>query len=182
MNLLVPERPTVVKNWFRVNGFLLNENKTQILNFGLKDIDNNLQFVNLLGFHLDKKLCWKHHVDKVSNKISRVIFLLRKLRDIIPLEGLRNVYFSLFQSHVSYGLHLWGHASSVKDILLCQKRAIRIMLNKKSTEHCKPLFIKLRILTVYNLFIYLCLVYIHTNISNYCLRSDIRNRYRPYKK
>ena len=28
-----------------------------------------------------------------------------------------------------------------------------------------------------SLFIHLCLVYIHTNITNYCLRSDIHNRY-----
>ena len=54
-NLLVSEHLTIAKNWSRVNSFLLNENTTQIMNFGLKDIDS-LQFVNLLGFHLDKEL------------------------------------------------------------------------------------------------------------------------------
>ncbi|PSN36756.1 hypothetical protein C0J52_19375 [Blattella germanica] len=70
-------------------------------------------------------------------------FLLRKLRTSFT------PYFALFHTHIQYCLHLWGLASNSKEILKYQKIAIRIMLHKKINEPCRPLFVQLKMLTVY---------------------------------
>ncbi|PSN33035.1 hypothetical protein C0J52_27532 [Blattella germanica] len=100
----------------------------------LREISNEFPSVKLLGLELSKTLSWKNHIEVVCRKISRVTFLLRKLRTSVPLNTLRQVYFALFHTHIQYCLHLWGHASNSKEILKCQKRAIRIMLHKKMNE------------------------------------------------
>jgi len=41
-----------------------------------------------------------------------------------------------------------------------RKKALRIMNKAPLKEHCKPLFIKSKILTVINLYIYVCLLYV----------------------
>lgn len=175
LDLLTDESINIVKNWFSVNGFMLNESKTKIMNFSLREISNEFPSVKLLGLELDKTLSWKNHIEVVCRKISRVTFLLRKLRTSVPLNTLRQVYFALFHTHIQYCLHLWGHASNSKEILKCQKRAIRIMLHKKINEPCRPLFVQLKILTVYSLFIYTCLINIHANLETFNLRSDVHN-------
>ncbi|PSN57373.1 hypothetical protein C0J52_02907, partial [Blattella germanica] len=56
-----------------------------------------------------------------------------------------------------------------------KKKAVRILANANFLEHCKPLFIKLEVLTVINLFIYDVLLYTLNNMNNYNLVSTIHN-------
>ncbi|PSN48788.1 hypothetical protein C0J52_07030 [Blattella germanica] len=122
LDLLTDESINIVKNLFSVNGFMLNETKTKIMNFSLREISNEFPSVKLLGLELDKTLSWKNHIEIVCRKISRVTFLLRKLRTSVPLNTLRQVYFAMFHTHIQCCLHLWGHASNSKEILKCQKK------------------------------------------------------------
>ncbi len=97
-----------------------------------------------------------------------------KLRDLISNEYLRACYFGLFQSHISYGLILWGHTYATQRILIIQKKVLRTMCRAASSqEHCRPLFAQTKILTVINLYIYQILIYAKTNIHLYNTRQDI---------
>lgn len=72
--------------WFKNNGFLLNVNKTMYMNFSLtetKDADI-CDTVTLLGITLDKKLTWSSHVDNICARLSRVLYLLRHLKGLLP--------------------------------------------------------------------------------------------------
>lgn len=158
------------QNWFNFNLLKMNAGKTQKLIFDLST--NNLeniqnQSVIYLGLKLDKKLTWKHHIEDLSKKLSKKIFFLRKLCRSVTTEVKRIAYFSIFQANLSYGVLLWGHAKSVQTIFKIQKKAIRIINNKKKREHCRQLFIDNGIMTVYSLFIYHCLLYIKENIHKY---------------
>jgi len=145
------------KNWFELNHLQLNENKTQTLlcslwnRPGIKD--HSSESVKLLGLMVDQKLTWTDHVDLVCKKLSRVIFLLRKLRLLVTPEYLLMTYYALFHSHISYGIVLWGHAPATSRVLVLQKAAVRIISNSDRLEHCKPIFSQLGILTVHSQFI-----------------------------
>lgn len=54
---------------------------------------------------------------------------------------------ALFQRHALYGMVIWGHSSAAWNILLRQKRALRIIPSSGNREHCSPK--DLSVFTVY---------------------------------
>jgi hypothetical protein len=145
-------------NWFRANGFVLNENKTQHILFSLKNTLEHGTPVKFLGIYVDGRLTWETHIMYVARKLSRVIYLLKTLKNHVPDNFVRSAYFAFFHSVLSYGLKLWGNSCHIDRILVLQKEAIRTLVDAGSREHCKPLFIKLGVLTVINQYIFLILM------------------------
>jgi hypothetical protein len=151
-------------NWFLSNRFQLNEDKTQQLICSLSRQHLDIQApVKLLGFMLDKKLTWENHVGQITNRLSRMCFLLLKLRYSVSEPYLVMVYHALFHCHVSYGLLLWGHSCRVPDVLKLQKRALRIITSSDFRATCRPLFARLGIFTLVGHFILLCVLYVKEN-------------------
>ncbi|XP_054267049.1 uncharacterized protein LOC128989202 [Macrosteles quadrilineatus] len=168
---------TSAKNWFQSNKLKLNEDKTQRILLSLKkEIPaGNNEPVKILGFWLDNRLDWNFHVAKVCSKLSRVICLLRKLTKALTVDHLLGIYHALFHSHLNYGLLLWGHSAACSDALALQKKALRVMASTHDLEHCKPLFKKFRIFTVYNQYIFNSLNYIKQNINLFNDRTTIHH-------
>jgi len=85
--------------WFEANGITLNKSKTQSLLFTLcrtqTDIDE-CESAKLLGVVLDSTLNWELHIQNVCTRLSRVVCLLRHLRNLLPNNILRNSYFAFF--------------------------------------------------------------------------------------
>ena len=71
-----------------------------------------------------------------------------------PISVISSIYFALFQSQISYGLMAWGTACNdlIDKIFLLQKRAIRIISDSCFNDHTKPLFKKLSILNIRDVF------------------------------
>ena len=99
----------------------LNAQKTELMLFHRKQkhvndvnikIDNTMiehvQTFNFLGIMLNETLSWKSHIDMVSNKISKVIGILYRLKHVFPEYVLFTLYNSLIVSYINYGLLLWG--------------------------------------------------------------------------
>ena len=78
---------------------------------------------------VDSTLSWKHHVSNISKKISRSIGIMYKLRPFLPLNVLKNVYYSFVYSHIVYAIEVWGSAlkTEMNKILILQKKAMRLM-------------------------------------------------------
>ena len=59
-----------------------------------------------------------------------------------PKNVLLSIYYSLFHSHMSYGICLYGFVDSqyTSKITLIQKRAIRIISKTPFNAHTEPLF------------------------------------------
>jgi len=164
-----------LQDWFIANKLTINIKKSNYvlytplskkrldqINIRFFDCLNN-QFINLenkkcvkyLGVLIDNELSWNSHIDFLSNKVSRVVGILSKLKHFLPKYVLINIYKTLLQPLLLYGLTIWGQANkSTKDrLLILQKRALRIIFNLKYTQSAVPLFIETGILPLPLLYI-----------------------------
>ena len=96
--------------------------------------------ITFLGLKIDDQLTWKYHINHIKSKISYVSFLLNKVKNILPFEAKKTLYYTLIYSQLAYGILAWGHSTSINKIFLLQKRVLRIMQNKSYRHHTDPLF------------------------------------------
>lgn len=84
------------KIWFNSNKLCLNSDKTQTLLLTNKKRDlRNPLFIKFLGINIDSHLRWDHHVDALSQKLRKTVFLIRSLKREVEKGVLLKVYFSL---------------------------------------------------------------------------------------
>ena len=119
-------------------------------------------------------------------KLRSAAALLSKVKYWIPKEHYLNIYHALFESHLTYGISVWGGVSDSKliKIFIVQKHCIRVLFGDHesylakfkscvrvrprgieklgaefySREHTKPLFTEYNLLAVRNLYLYFCTV------------------------
>uniref|UniRef100_A0A1Y1LB48 Reverse transcriptase domain-containing protein n=1 Tax=Photinus pyralis TaxID=7054 RepID=A0A1Y1LB48_PHOPY len=168
--------------WCNKNNLILNVDKTEIISLSKKKVfdDASLsisntkivlsQTVRFLGTEIDNELKWAAHTDMVRKKLAKSYFALYQLKNLLSVKGLLNTYYGLVYPNVAYNIAIWGRTQNLKQLLIRQKRIIRLIFNLSFRATCKPIFIKHKILTVPCIFIYkiLCLVkkYILNNTVN----------------
>jgi len=103
--------------------------------------------------------------------------MLRKLLRIVNVKMLRMIYFSQFHSQISNGIIFWGLSSTVKNVLIIQKRAIRIVLRLGPRSPCREGFKKLDILTVPCLYIYALMLFAVKNPHIYQTNTSVHGMY-----
>ena len=97
---------------------------------------------------MDDHLIWKSHVENISNKCSKTIGVLNKLKYVLPLTVELILYNSCFiLPHLNYGIMTWEYKSCDR-INKLQKKAIRIVSLSKYNAHTEPIFKTLHILKV----------------------------------
>ena len=77
--------------------------------------------------------------------------MLYKIRQFCPLSVLRSLYFNIFNSHLQYGLVVWGyaHRSLITKIKSLQKRALKcIVPSNEVHKNINDIHHNLKILTV----------------------------------
>ena len=92
---------------------------------------------NFLGITLDENVTWKPHISILSNKISKYSGILNRLKHYLPLHIMRMLYCSLVNSHLLYGILVWGYECHRLEKI--QKRIIRIITVSKYNAHTEPL-------------------------------------------
>ena len=139
--------------------------------------------LTLLGLIITDTLSWNPHVNKVCAKLSSACFLLSRLGRFCPESVSMSVYYAHMQSHASYGLIFWGFASCANRVFILQKKAVRILSRAHYREHCKPLFVKLKILTLPCLIVLEACVMVvqnpnkfHKNVSMHRHMTRARNK------
>jgi len=112
--------------------------------------------IRFLGMYLACYLTGKLHLDNLVKEMNLIAFTLRKLWLIINVKMLWMVYLAHFHSLISYGIIFWRSSSSVRNVLIMKKTAIRIMLSlgPRSSCICTESFKQLDILTFPYLYIY----------------------------
>ena len=148
-----------VSRWLNLNKLSLNVKKTKAmaLHMPQKKIihpiiqinGSNIEFVDnfvFLGITINNKLNWNSHINKVTNKISKTVGILNKLRSFLPSGVLQTIYNTLILPHMTYGILAWGRPTNT--IHKIQKRAIRIncFTASKYNAHTEPLFKQLNLL------------------------------------
>lgn len=165
-----------VFDWCNANYLTINPSKSEDLEFNINSNNSSVvKSIKFLGIHLESGLGWNTHIQNVMNKISKSLYMLRILKNNVSTDTLLAAYYGHLYSHLNYGILLWGNHSSVNKVLLMQKRAIRIIAGVGPREHCKPLFVKFRILTVYSMYILSCLLYVRRNINSFTTFAQVHN-------
>jgi len=120
------------------------------------NITDKIPAYKYLGIYLDPALSFKYHLQKLSVKLSRALFILRTTRNLIPLKAMKMLYFSIFHSHLSYAPEIWSSASNnlLQEIYKKQKNAVRIITNSAYNAHTQPLFRKTNILPLFDIITY----------------------------
>ena len=145
--------------WLKLNKLSLNVEKSKFVIFHMPQkiipplkisIDGieiqRVENFNFLGIILNENINWSTHVSHVSNKISRTIGILNKLKNILPENIKLVLYNSLILPHINYGILSWGFKH--ERILKLQKKATRIITLSKYNAHTEPLFKYLKLIKV----------------------------------
>ena len=169
--------------WIGENGLRLNEGKTQKMIFSTKpsSLSKEKTSSKFLGFYLDPSLSWEQHCNFLANKLSKNIFVIRTLKDQVPLDSLLLAYHALFMSHCAYGLLAWGHSPHAGKIFGLQRKVIRVIYNKPYREDVRDTFASNKLLTLPSLYILECLKYVKQNMHVYNMQGgahshNTRNR------
>ena len=171
-----------IYDWLTSNKLFLNVGKTKYLIFNVKNrkIDKstfsvtlnninieNVSFTKFLGVYLDENLGWNVHMNEKAKQISKITGIMNKLKNFVPQNVLRLIYLSLIQSHLMYGLLVWGsnNLSNKNRLVVLQKKAIRIISHGHYLAHSEPLFKANKILKFSDL-------YMTKGIRLYCNITD----------
>ena len=163
--------------WLNVNRLSLNIDKTNYIIFHPynkpvkehitikinKKAISEKEFIKYLGVLVDSTLSWKYQISNITKKISRSIGIMYKLRPFLPLNVMKNIYYSLIYSHIIYAIEVWGSTfkTELDKILILQKRAMRLMSYKDvfpdtpgPLSPSNPIFIALETMKVTEIYKY----------------------------
>ena len=80
-------------------------------------------------------------MNSITAKLNRVNALLLKIRNYVSMKTFRNIYFAIFDSHLSYSYIAWAHnIDTVSRLIILLKKAVQIMNFKDQLFHLNPLF------------------------------------------
>ena len=147
----------VVDDWCLANSLALNAKKCEYMVFNEKATDrNNINFqisvqgndikrvskFKLLGVIVDERLTWKDHINYISSKISQGLYGMRRVKHYVSRETLTKIYYAFVHSHLSFGNAIWGNTFDkyLNQLVVLQKKAVRIIHNAPYNAHTHPLF------------------------------------------
>ena len=189
----------MVSKYTYANKLHINHDKTCFMHFlpNNERFDSNLQKLTLiidgneieevsetkfLGVIIDDELSWEPHVNALCKKLKCCTGQLNRIYNFIPKELHKSLYHTLYESHLSYAITVWGGISipQLRPLFLAQKHCIRILFGDRESyldkfkttararpyglqalgqefyrkEHTKPLFNNHEIMTVHNVYNY----------------------------
>ena len=116
----------------------------------------------------------------VSNKISKVIGILYRLKYVFPESVLFTFYNSLIVSYINYGLLLWGVDCHKLETL--QKKALRFMTNSSYVAHTAPLLIRHGLLSVTDMYKLKLLKFYYKLSGTPQYLADLIKKHSPVRK
>ena len=127
--------------------------KANKLKLNIHNIEEK-NYIKYLGIYIDKNLNWAPHIQHINNKLSKNVGILFKLRDFLPINTLKQIYYSLIYPYLHYGIMSWGNTypSRLTKIQTKQNKRIRCIFFSHNRESSAPYFKLLDILNIDNIF------------------------------
>ena len=122
-----------------------------------------VKYFKFLGVIIDSTLTWSHHINHISNKLSRICGVLSRLKHYVPVLILKIIYNSLFLSHLNYGITAWGFNVGPR-IKTLQKRQSHTYHYAKYNSHTSPVFKNLQLLQAVDIFKLSCFNFFFINV------------------
>jgi hypothetical protein len=191
-----------LKNWFDHNSLTVNVTKTKYLPFYFQPISDpgprvlrmhscgdpqsvtcgcgevgRVDQYKYLGVIIDHKLSWHPHVQLVKQRLRKMIYAFRELRQVLTVDQCRTAYFAYVQSVLQYGILAWGGASAgvLEPLAVTQRAIIKTILGRDSRYPTALLYNEFKVLTVRQLFLNYLLLYAHQHKNN--IFSNLNHRY-----
>lgn len=132
--------------------------------------DPACKYYKLLGVLFDEYLNLSQHIQYVANKLSRSLFFLNRAKKLVTNKSLKMLYFATIHSHLLYCPIIMSCASqtSLKRIVILQKKAIRSISNANYNAHTSQLFVTHQILPFEKIIQEAKLKFMHSVRYDYC--------------
>lgn len=192
----------VVMKWLQDNLLSLNIGKTKFMTFtnsrsrtpvltviahsncaqGSCDCTEleQVQSIKYLGVVIDEKLNWKQHINVLTGRVRKLIYIFKNLREVADRRLIINVYNSLCRSILTYCNTAWGGACITYMLQLerAQRAVLKVATFKPYRFPTADLYSDCEVLTVRKLFICNLIlsqhkkVNVHENLSTGKRRKD----------
>jgi hypothetical protein len=125
-----------------------------------------------LGLIFENSLTWEGHIEEVIKKLSTVCYMLRNIKPFVSTNILKIIYYSYFQSVLTYSSMYCGNSSSLDRVFRMKKRAVRLMMGRSYRESCRDLFKALGILPLRSQYIYSLMMFVIKNREKFVTNKD----------
>ena len=156
-----------VHNWLTSNHIKINTSKSHFIAFSYRGhIEfNPIKFGNsfihqtsqtkFLGLHIDNHLSFDHHINHISNKLSKAIGILYKLNHTLPTHTLITLHNTLILPYLTYCIESWHGTSRylTESVNVLHKKAIRAIFNLPYNAHTNEYYRDHKILKLQDLYI-----------------------------
>ena len=89
--------------------------------------------IKFLGVVIDEKLSWDAHVKSLTKKLASCTGSINQIAASIPKTLYMNLYYTLFESYITYGITVWGSIPNRKfnKLFNAQKKILRVMFGDR---------------------------------------------------
>ncbi len=96
-----------------------------------------------LGVIINRKPCWKPHINNVKTKMSKNIAILHRTKDIFNQKSLYILYYSLTAPDITYCVEIWENTCKTNTIsvYLLSGKAVGIVSRSDNFEPIRYLWI-----------------------------------------
>lgn len=136
------------------------------LNCSCPSIDK-VHNIKYLGVTIDHRLSWKPHIDTLSSRVRKLIYIFKNIREVADKHTIFNMYNALCRSILSYCNSSWAGASKTHLLPLerAQRAVLKVATSKPIRYPTSELFNDCNVLTVRQLFILDLIMAQHKNTS-----------------
>ena len=175
--------------WLNANRISLNVKKTELVIFKhqKKQLDSLIKIklnhkrlyssksVKYLGIKIDENLNWKQHIHDIAIKLNRANYLLFTIRNYVNKHILRTICFAIFDSHINYANLIWGqNLHAVSQIVILQKKALRIMNFQSRDSHSSLLFKSNHILKLEDKILIENILFIKSHLTTFSVNTVMK--------
>ena len=89
--------------------------------------------IKFLGVIIDENLTWIPHIESLKKKLILSQGALYRIKDSVPRRLHKTLYHSLFESHLVYGISVWGAQSYsvLHQLFTVQKNCVRMIFGNE---------------------------------------------------
>jgi len=133
-----------IQRWLDVNRLFMNTKKTNYVLFRKPNtmlpedlvlslnsgVLERMRCARFLGLFIDEYLCWDDHINFVMKKISPIVGIMFRLRNVLDFSPLKTIYYGLIQSNLQYMILIWSTAtqSLLAPLETLQNKVVKIIL------------------------------------------------------
>ena len=152
-NALVVNEDIIVNNValpIVINLNNVGENISNKISFITQVPNSEEHSIKVLGILLDDKLTFKDHIDYIYSKISRSLYTLKQMRNILDCHHLKLLFSAYLKSHLDYAdiFYCLCNKRTLNPLTLLYTKAIRVLSGAAYLDHTKPLFLENKILRI----------------------------------